>query len=183
VSPISKRFPRACLAAALLLALPLSSCVPAQRRPTWAIYPLQRSQPHDGLAVVSQPDGYGVHLWLATDTSQKGVCRPRWLADPARLFNGNGNAPFSSGLASRAEFFAVVARKDVQRALRRELEALCRSRAPRAEWRWSEPPRNPAQVKQPSFPLVEEPDLLPAPSAIRQQEEAMLQGAPPETSP
>jgi hypothetical protein len=38
-------------------------------------------------------------------------------------------------------------------------------------------------VKQPSFPLVEEPDLLPAPAAIRQQEEAILQGAPPETSP
>jgi hypothetical protein len=38
-------------------------------------------------------------------------------------------------------------------------------------------------VKQPSFPLVEEWDLLPAPSAIRQQEEAILQGAPPETSP
>ncbi|MFZ9952714.1 MAG: hypothetical protein ACO3FA_10530 [Vulcanococcus sp.] len=160
----------------------LLGCVPAQRRASWAIYPLQRSQPHDGLAVVSQPDGYGVHLWLATDTTQAGVCRPRWLADPARLFNGNGTAPFSSGLATRAEFFAVVARKDVQRALRRELAALCRARAPKAEWRWSEPPLNPAQVKQPTFPLVEEPDLLPPPSEVRQREEALLQGAP-ETSP
>ena len=168
---------------ALVLAGPLAGCVPAQRRPSWAIYPLQRSQPHDGLAVVSQPDGYGVHLWLATDTTQPGVCRPRWLADPARLFNGNGTAPFSSGLATRAEFFAVVARKDVQRALRRELQALCQGRAPRAEWRWSEPPRSPAQVKQPSFPMVEEQDLLPPASEIRQQEEAILQGAPPATSP
>jgi hypothetical protein len=164
-----------------LLALLLSSCVPAQRRASWAIYPLQRSQPHDGLAVVSQPDGYGVHLWLATDTTEKAVCRPRWLVDPARLFNGNGSAPFSSGLATRQEFFAVVARKDVQRALRRELEALCHSRAPRSQWRWSEPPRGPAQVKEPSFPLVEERDLLPPPSEVRQREEALL-GAP-STSP
>ena len=164
------------------LALLAVGCVPAQRRPSWAIYPLQRSQPHDGLAVVSQPDGYGVHLWLATDTAQQGVCRPRWLADPARLFNGNGTAPFSSGLATRAEFFAVVARKDVQRALRRELEALCRARAPRAEWRWSAPPLSPAQVKQPSFPLVEEPHLLPLPSEVRQREEALLKDAPA-TSP
>jgi hypothetical protein len=168
---------------ALVIALPLLGCVPAQRRPSWAIYPLQRHQPHDGLAVVSQPDGYGVHLWLATDTTEKGVCRPRWLVDPARLFNGNGSAPFSSGLAARAEFFAVVARKDVQRALRRELQALCRRRAPRAEWRWSEPPRSPAQVKPVSFPLVEEHHLLPAPADIRQQEEAILQAAPPASSP
>ena len=56
-----------------LLALLLVGCVPAQRRASWAIYPLQRSQPHDGLAVVSQPDGYGLHLWLETDTSQSGV--------------------------------------------------------------------------------------------------------------
>ena len=179
MSPIPKRFPRACLAAALLLALPLSSCVPAQRRPTWAIYPLQRSQPHDGLAVVSQPDGYGVHLWLATDTSQKGVCRPRWLADPARLFNGNGSAPFSSGLATRAEFFEAVARKDVQRALKRELDALCKQRAPRAQWQWIDPPRKLADVKVQTFPLVEEQDLLPAPSEVRQQEEELMNGAPP----
>jgi len=132
--------------AALALLSVLTACVPAQRRPSWAIYALPRSQPHDGLAVVSQPDGYGVHLWLATDTSQRGVCRPRWLVDPARLFNGNGSAPFSSGLASRQEFFAVVARQDVRRALRRELEALCKTRAPQASWRWSEPPRTPAQV-------------------------------------
>ena len=169
------------LALAAGLALMLLGCVPAQRRASWAIYPLQRSQPHDGLAVVSQPDGYGVHLWLATDTTQAGVCRPRWLADPARLFNGNGTAPFSSGLATRAEFFDVVARKDVQRALRRELEALCRARAPKAAWRWSEPPHSPAQVKTPTFPLVEEPDLLPPPSEVRQREEALL--GVPATSP
>ena len=96
--------------------------------------------------------------------------------DPARLFNGNGTAPFSSGLATRAEFFEAVARKDVQRWLRRELAALCQARAPRAQWQWTEPPHNPAQVKVQTFPLVEEQDLLPAPSEVRQQEEELLRG-------
>ena len=52
--------------------------------------PLQRYAPHDGLAVVNQPDGYGLHIFLETDTSDPAICRPRWLPDPARLFNGNG---------------------------------------------------------------------------------------------
>ena len=163
----------------LLLAAALVGCVPAHRSASWAIYPLQRSQPHDGLAVVSQPDGYGLHLWLETDTSQEGVCRPRWLADPARLFNGSGSAPFSSGLATRAEFFEAVARKDVLRELKSELEALCKVRAPKAHWQWSEPPRKPADVKVQTFPLVEEQDLLPSPYEVRQQEEELMNGAPP----
>jgi hypothetical protein len=169
-------------AALVTLLLPLAlvvACVPAHRRASWAIYPLQRHQPHDGLAVVSEPDGYGLHLWLDTDTTQAGVCRPRWLPSPARLFNGNGRAPFSSGLASRQEFFAAVARQDVRRGLRRELEALCKARAPRAQWQWLEPPTRPEQVKVDVFPLTEEQDLLPPASEVRQQEEALLQGAPP----
>ncbi len=163
----------------LLLAVAMAGCVPAHRSASWAIFPLQRNQPHDGLAVVSQPDGYGLHIWLETDTAQQGVCRPRWLVDPARLFNGNGSAPFSSGLATRAEFFEAVARKDVQRALKRELEALCQQRAPRAQWQWTDPPRKPADVKVQTFPLVEEQDLLPAPSEVRQEEEELMNGAPP----
>ena len=163
----------------MLLAAALVGCVPAHRSASWTIFPLQRSQPHDGLAVVSQPDGYGLHIWLETDTAQQGVCRPRWLADPARLFNGNGTAPFSSGLATRAEFFEAVARKDVQRALKHELEALCKARAPRSQWQWSEPPRSPAEVKVQTFPLVEEEDLLPSPYEVRQQEEELMNGAPP----
>ena len=163
----------------LLLTTALVGCVPAHRSASWAIYPLQRTQPHDGLAVVSQPDGYGLHLWLETDTSQRGICRPRWLVDPARLFNGNGSAPFSSGLATRAEFFAAVARRDVQRALKRELAALCEARAPRSQWVWSEPPRDVSQVKVQTFPLVEEQDLLPAPSEVRQQEQDLMNGATP----
>lgn len=135
-----------------LLAACVAGCVPAQQRPSWRIYPLQRSQPHDGLAVVNQPDGYGLHLWLETDTSEGGLCRPRWVIDGARLFNGNGSAPFSSGLATRQEFFSAVARRDVVRALRRELEALCQARAPRSRWQWLEPPRQAAAVKRGSLP-------------------------------
>ena len=135
-------------------------CVPAHRSATWTIYPLQRAQPHDGLAVVNQPDGYGLHIWLATDTRKAGLCKPRWLVDPARLFNGNGSRPFSTGLASREEFFEAAKRKDVQRALWQELQALCRQRAPEARWQWAPPPRSAAEVTAPAFPMLEERDLL-----------------------
>jgi hypothetical protein len=155
---------------ALLALGALAGCVPSDRRPTWRIFPLQRQQPHDGLGVVNQPDGYGLHIWLETDTRRKGVCRPRWLPDPARLFNGNGSHPFSSGLATREEFFAAVTRRDVRRVLRRELEALCLSRAPRSTWEWIEPPTNPSQVTVEKLPMLEEKDLLPDPEIIRSQE-------------
>ncbi len=137
--------------------------MPAHRSATWTIYPLQRSQPHDGLAVVNQPDGYGLHIWLSTDTREAGVCKPRWLVDPARLFNGNGSRPFSTGLASREEFFEAVNRQDVQRAMRQELQALCRKRAPKARWQWTAPPRSAAEVSAPTFPMLEERDLLSPP--------------------
>lgn len=137
--------------------------MPAHRSATWTIYPLQRSQPHDGLAVVNQPDGYGLHIWLSTDTREAGVCKPRWLVDPARLFNGNGSRPFSTGLASREEFFEAANRQDVQRALRQELKALCRQRAPKSRWQWTVPPRSAAEVSAPAFPMLEERDLLSPP--------------------
>ena len=137
--------------------------MPAHRSATWTIYPLQRSQPHDGLAVVNQPDGYGLHIWLSTDTREAGLCKPRWLVDPARLFNGNGSRPFSTGLASREEFFEAVNRQDVQRAMRQELQALCRKRAPKARWQWTAPPRSAAEVSAPTFPMLEERDLLSPP--------------------
>jgi hypothetical protein len=164
-----------CAAAGLLLAF-ATGCVPAHRNPTWAIVPLQRRVPHDGLAVVSQPDGYGLHIWIDTDTSKAGVCSPRWTPDAARLFNGNGTAPFSSGLAPREEFFQAVGRADVQRALRAESEALCRTRAPRSRFQWQEPPRRPQDVKAQSFPLLEEPDLLSDPNAVERSEQQLLQG-------
>ena len=148
--------------------------MPAHRRASWAVYPLQRRVPHDGLAVVSQPDGYGLHLWIDTDTSQSGVCRPRWSADPARLFNGNGTAPFSSGLASRAEFFAAVARSDVRHALRRQSEALCRDRAPRSSFSWVEPPRQASEIRASSFPLLEGPELISDPNEVQRREDQLL---------
>ena len=87
----------------------LVGCAAPSEPPSWKVFPLQRNTPHDGLAVVNQPDGYGIHVFLETDTSDPAVCRPLWLPDPARLFNGNGSTPFSSGLATRSEFFAAVA--------------------------------------------------------------------------
>ncbi len=167
---------------ALLALLLAAGCVPSHRRATWRILPLPRSAPHDGLAVVSQPDGYGLHIWLETDTRQRGICRPRWLPDPARLFNGNGSAPFSSGLATRAEFFEAVARRDVRDALRRQLEALCQQRSPRSSWQWREPPRNPGEVTVERLPMLEEEQLLPDREKVRAAEEA-LGPMPPQEEP
>lgn len=161
-------------AAAAVAALLAGGCVPAHRHPTWAVYPLQRRTPHDGLAVVNQPDGFGLHIWIDTDTSQSGVCQPRWSPDAARLFNGNGSAPFSSGLATREEFFAAVARGEVRSALRRESEALCRSRDPRRSFRWLEPPRRAEEVTAESFPLLQEEDLLSDPKAVEEQENRLV---------
>ncbi len=154
-------------------ALLLASCTPAHQSASWRIFPLQRQQAHDGLAVVNQPDGYGLHLWLETDTVTSGVCRPRWLPDATRLFNGNGSAPFSSGLATRPEVFEAYGRRDVRNALRRELEALCQARAPRSRWEWDEPPQRLEELKVEPLPPLKEEDLLPDPEQVRQQEEAL----------
>ena len=160
--------------ATLATGLGLTGCMPAHLRPSWTLYPLERHQRHDGLAVVSQPDGYGLHIWIETDTTIPGVCQPRWIVDAARLFNGNGSAPFSAGLAPRQEFFAAIARADVLRALRQQSQALCQERAPRRSFRWLEPPRSPQEVKIESFPLLEESDLLSDPAAVQEQEDQLL---------
>ena len=146
----------------LLVALTLftTACGAPEEPPSWKVFPLQRYSPHDGLAVVNQPDGYGLHIFLETDTSDPERCEPRWLPDPARLFNGNGTTPFSSGLATRAEFFEAVARSEVTRALEQEFEALCLQRAPDARWVWSEPPRSETEVEPVQLPALEQEDLL-----------------------
>ena len=141
-------------------ALLLGACGAPKELPSWRLFPLQRHFPHDGVAVVNQPDGYGLHIYLETDTSFPGVCRPRWLPDPARLFNGNGATPFSSGLATRQEFFGAVARRDVRALLEKELEFLCQARAPEDRWQWTEPPRSDDQVVPVQLPSLEEEDLL-----------------------
>ena len=142
------------------VALLLAACAGSEEPPSWRLFSLQRYAPHDGVAVVNQPDGYGLHIYLETDTSFPGVCRPRWLPDPARLFNGNGSTPFSSGLATRQEFFDAVARSDVRDLLEKELEALCQARAPEDRWQWTEPPRSEDQVVPVQLPSLEEEDLL-----------------------
>lgn len=142
------------------VALLLVACGAPQEPPSWRLFPLQRYTPHDGVAVVNQPDGYGLHIYLETDTSFRGVCRPRWLPDPARLFNGNGSTPFSSGLATRQEFFDAVARRDVRALLQKELKALCQARAPEDRWQWNEPPLQEDQVVPVQLPSLEEEDLL-----------------------
>ena len=142
------------------VALLLGACAAPKEPPSWRLFPLQRHVPHDGVAVVNQPDGYGLHIYLETDTSFSGVCRPRWLPDPARLFNGNGSSPFSSGLATRQEFFDAVARSDVRALLKGELKALCLARAPEDRWQWTEPPRKENQVVPVQLPSLEEEDLL-----------------------
>jgi hypothetical protein len=76
------------------------------------------------------------------------------------LFNGNGTIPFSSGLASRSEFFQAVTRRDVLRALQGELKQLCALRAPEARWTWTKPPRSEAEVIPVELPALEEEDLL-----------------------
>jgi hypothetical protein len=163
-----------------LFALLLSSagCQPAHLRPSWRVYPLPRQVANDGLAVVNQPDGYGLHIWVETDTSQEGLCRPRWNPAAARLFNGNGSAPFSSGLATAAEFYEAVQRGPVRQALRRQVEALCRERAPRSDFVWSELPRRAADYKPPPLASLEERHLLSDPDAIKRAEQKLL-GAPP----
>ena len=183
VIPARKQLALASTLASLIGTALLGACVPAHRHPSWAIYPLQRRMPHDGLAVVSQPDGYGLHIWIDTDTRQSGSCKPRWNVDAARLFNGNGTAPFSSGLAPRQEFFIAVARADVRRALRSQSEALCREQAPRSPFIWLEPPRSATEFKPEAYPLLEEADLLSDPNAVLEQEERLLQPEPTAPAP
>lgn len=178
--PLSRALGWLTLLAPLLLAS--AACQPAQLRPSWRVYPLARQAANDGLAVVNQPDGYGLHIWVETDTSQEGICRPRWNPAAARLFNGNGSAPFSSGLATPAEFYAAVQRGPVRQALQRQTEALCRARAPRREFVWSEPPRRAADYKPPPLAALEERHLLSDPEAVQRAEQRLL-GAPPGEQP
>ena len=142
--------------------------------PAWSVFVLQRHQPHDGLAVVSQPDGYGLHIYLETNTSNPAICQPRWIPDPARLFNGNGSAPFSSGIASREEFFEAMQQPPVLDAARRELEQLCLDRAPEATWQWVEPPLAAEEISPLALPAWEEQHLLTNPNDELKRQETLL---------
>jgi len=59
-------------------------------------------------------------------------------AGATRLFNGNGSAPFSSGLATRPEVFEAYGRR-VCAACVRDSKRYAKQ-APRSRWEWSDPP-------------------------------------------
>lgn len=172
--PLARRRLGRSLLGSPLVAILLAGCVPAEQRPSGRVYPLARHQPHDGLAVVTRPGGKGLHIWIETDTSRPGVCRPRWLPDAARLQGGNGPDPTSFGLAPREEFFLAQERGSVRLALRRQAEGLCRQRSPDSAFVWVPPPRTAAQHRPPVLPLLEEPELLSDPRAIRRAEKRLL---------
>lgn len=172
--PLARRRLGRSLLGSPLVAILLTGCVPAEQRPSGRVYPLPRHQPHDGLAVVTRPGGKGLHIWIETDTSRPGVCRPRWLPDAARLQGGNGPDPTSFGLAPREEFFLAQQRGSVRLALRRQAEGLCRQRSPDSLFVWVPPPRTAAQHRPPVLPLLEEPELLSDPRAIRRAEKRLL---------
>ena len=157
-----------------VLALLVSGCVPAAERASWRIFGLPRQRPGDGLAVVNRPRGEGLHLWLDVDTGERGVCQPIWNPDGARLRGGNGAEPTSMGRAPREEFFEAVARGPVRLALRRQMEQLCRERAPDRGFRWRPPPRGPRDLPPERLPLLEAADLLSHPRAVRRAEKRLL---------
>jgi hypothetical protein len=158
-------------AAALLL---LGGCVPISERSSGRVFPLPRHDPHDGLAVVTRPGGEGLHIYLDTDTSAPGDCAPRWHVEAARLVGGDGPSPRSGGRVAAAEFFTAVRRGRVRQALRREVEALCRARAPRRGFVWQEPPRQASEVRLDALPPLEEEHLLSHPTAVRRAEKQLL---------
>lgn len=174
--PTRRPRPRRSLArtAALLLLVPTAGCVPAGERSSGRVFPLPRHEPHDGLAVVTRPGGEGLHVYLDTDTRHPGSCAPRWHVEAARLSNGDGPSPTSTGRVAAAEFFTALQRGRVRQALRREMAALCRSRAPRRWFVWREPPRSPAEVVLEPLPPLEDAQMLSHPTAVRRAEKQLL---------
>jgi hypothetical protein len=169
---VPPRLPLAVLFVVLALALP--GCVPATERPSWRVYPLPRQRPDDGLAVVTRPRGEGLHLWLDVDTSAPGRCAPIWNPDGARLRGGDGSQPVSMGRAPREEFFQAMGHGPVRLALHRQMERLCRERAPASAFQWQPPPREPGHLPPERLPLLEARDLLSHPRAVRRAEKTLL---------
>lgn len=158
----------------LVLALLGSGCVSREQRSSGLVFPLTRHSAGDGLAVVNGPRGSGIHIWLDPDTSTPGLCRPRWTPDPARLSGGGGPHPRSGGRASRQEFYAALRRGPVRLALRRQMEILCRQKAPGRRFEWRDPPASDAAFLPVLQPLWEEQHLLSNPTAVRRHEKQLL---------
>ncbi len=156
------------------VALLLVGCVPAEERPSWRVFALPRQRPGDGLAVVNRPGGEGLHLWLDVHTGEKGLCRPSWNPDGARLQGGNGARPTSTGRAPREEFFQALEHGPVRLALRQQMEALCRQVAPERTFAWQPPPRRPQDLPPERVPMLQEEDLLSHPTVVRRTEKQLL---------
>ena len=152
----------------------LSGCVPAEERPSWRVYALPRQRAGDGLAVVNRPGGEGLHLWLDVRSGQEGPCRPRWNPDGARLRDGNGERPTSMGRAPREEFFEALGHGRVRLALRQQMELLCGQVAPGLPFAWEPPPRRPQDLPPERPLMLQEPDLLSHPTAVRRAEKLLL---------
>jgi hypothetical protein len=157
-----------------LVALGLAGCVPAHERPSWRVYALPRQRPGDGLAVVNRPHGEGLHLWLDVSTGERGICRPSWNPDGARLRGGNGGRPTSMGRAPREEFFEALSHGPARLALRRQMEQLCRQLAPDSAFAWQSPPRRPQDLPPEQAPMLQEADLLSHPAVVRRSEKILL---------
>jgi hypothetical protein len=168
--------PLPALQAATLLAaaLVVGGCINGETHSSGLIRPLLRHTPGDGLAVVNGPQGRGIHIWLDPDTSVAGICQPRWNPDPARLRRSPDGTLTSGGRAPRQEFYAALRRGPVRLALRRQVEILCRQRAPASQFRWREPPRSDAAFLPVLQPLWEEEHLLSNPRAVRRSEKQLL---------
>ncbi|MFM7267003.1 MAG: hypothetical protein ACKOZT_00235 [Cyanobium sp.] len=183
-SPFGSWLPIACLA------LLCGACVRPAQTSSGLVLPLMRHTPGDGLAVINGPGGRGIHIWLDPDTSRPGICRPRWIPDPARLVEVGGPGRAHPGMgtrlstpgrefliggrAPRQEFFQALRRGPVRLALRRQMAQLCRERAPGSRFLWRQPPRNEAEVPPVLQPLWEEEHLLSNPRAVRRSEKQLL---------
>ena len=65
-------------------------------------------------------------------------------------------------------------RRDVRNSLKKELEALCKLRAPQARWQWLEPPVKESELTPVSLPALEYPDLLTDPAEEKRREDKLL---------
>ena len=170
--PVRKRPPAVVLAGLLTL---LASCSGDQQsqRP-WSIFVLQRHQPHDGLAVVSQPDGYGLHLYLETDTSNPGICQPRWIP----ILRGCSTAMerhLQFGTASRGNSSGHAEARCFEGGPPGTGEALLEPR-PDATWQWVDSPCHRRDLPV-ALPAWEEQDLLTNPNDELKRQESLLEDA------
>jgi len=139
----------------LLLAGSLVGCRPSVGA-SWAIYPLPHHAYHDELAVVNQPDGFGLHIWL--ETTQASWTLGTTLVSRCPLARSTATGAHRSarvGPPGRSSRGCGTPRPDVLRVLESELEAPCAARLRGAEGIWVVPPRSSEEAVTKSLPLLE----------------------------